>query len=105
MKTTAKKDTVMRIAAKTAKWGMPAVELTVTAVGKDECWFVESEWDINDNAPYDETKYLTEPGTLVRMHRPLIGESLVMTVEKSLYDALSEGDRVSPAAGGVIAMA
>lgn len=105
VKATTKKDTVLRVATKTAKWGMPALELTVTAVGKDELWFVESEWDINDNTPYDETKYLTEPGTLVRMHRPLIGETMVMTVEKALFDSLSEGDKVSPAAGGYVATA
>lgn len=104
-KTTAKKDTVLRVVEKTAIWGMPAVELTVTAVGKDECWLVESEWDINDNAPFDETRYVTEPGTLVRMHRPLVGESLVMTVDKTLYDALAVGGAVSPAAGGSIATA
>lgn len=92
----------MRIVAKTARWGMPALVLTVTAVGKDELWFVESEWDINDNAPYDETLYETKPGTLVRMRRPLIGESLIMTVDKALYDSLALGAKVAPAAGGAV---
>lgn len=103
VKTTAAKDTVFRIVEKTAKWGMPAIVLTVTETGKDEFWFVESEWDINDNAPYDETKYETPVGTLVRMHRPTIGEELIMTVEKALYDTLNVGGKVAPAAGGVVA--
>lgn len=102
VKATGKKDTVMRVVAKTARWGMPAIVLTVTDVGKDEFWFVESEWDINDNAPYDETKYETQPGILVRMHRPLIGESLIMTIDKNLYDTLNLGDKVAPAAGGYV---
>lgn len=105
VKTTAAKDTVFRLVEKTAKWGMPAVRLTVTDVGKDEIWFVEAEWDINNNAPYDETKYETPTGTLVRMHRPLIGEELIMTTEQALYDTLNTGDQVAPAAGGVIAVA
>lgn len=105
VKTTGAKDTAFRVVAKTARWGMPALVLTTTEVGKDECWFVENEWDINDNAPYDETKYAVEPGVLVRMHRPLIGEELIMTVEKALYDTLNVGDKVAPAAGGMIAAA
>lgn len=105
IRTGATKDTKLRIAQKTAQWGMPALRLTVTEVGKDEVWLVESEWDINDNVPYDETLYETQPGTLVRMHRPLVGEELITTMEKALYDALAEGGLVAPGAGGTVVSA
>ena len=82
---------------------MPAVVLNVTAVGGDEVFFVEAEWDVYSHTMYDETKYTTEPGTLVRMHRPLVGEQLIMTVEQALYDTLTEGQTVKPAAGGSVA--
>lgn len=94
----------MRVVEKTALWGYPAVVLTVTDVGKDETWFVENEWDINDNMPYEEALYSVDPGILVRMHRPLIGEELIMTVDQTLYDALSVGAKVAPAAGGSVAV-
>jgi len=103
VKTAAAKDMVFRIAEKTALWGMPAVVLNVTAVGGDEVFFVEAEWDVYSHTMYDETKYTTEPGTLVRMHRPLVGEQLIMTVEQALYDTLTEGQTVKPAAGGSVA--
>ena len=82
---------------------MPAVVLNVTAVGGDEIYFVEAEWYIHDHTMYDETKYVTEPGTLTRMHRPLVGEQLIMTVDQTLYDTLTEGQTVKPAAGGSVA--
>lgn len=102
VKTVGAKDTVMRVAEKTTLWGMPAVVLTVTGVGGAEVYFVESEWDINDVTMYDEARYATMPGTLTRMHRPTIGEQLIMSVDQSVYDMLYEGQSVSPAAGGTI---
>ena len=48
-KTTAAKDTLMRVEEKTELWGLPALRLNVTGVGNDEVYFVENEWDINDS--------------------------------------------------------
>lgn len=103
--TSAAKDTKLRVIEKTALWGVSALVLTVVAIGEDEVFFVENEWDINDNAPYDKTKYMAQPGTLVRMHRPLVGEELIMTVADTLYDSLDVGDLVTPAANGTVAAA
>jgi hypothetical protein len=103
-KTVGTKDTVMRITEKTQLWGMPALELIVTSVGTDEVYFVENEWDIADHAAYDETLYCIDAGTLVRMHRPLIGESLILTVTEAFFNSMAIGDKVAPAAGGVLVM-
>ena len=41
-KTTAVKDTLMRVEEKTELWGNPALRLNVTGVGTDEVYFVEN---------------------------------------------------------------
>lgn len=104
LKVTVDKDTIFRVVSKTELWGKPALDLTVVSVGEDEIYFVESEWDINDNVPFDEALYSIQAGEPVRMHRPLIGESLIVTVDDALYAALSDGDKVAPTAGGGLAV-
>lgn len=98
-----KKDTVMRVAEKTTLWGMDAVVLDVVSVGDNEVFFVENEWDINDAEEYDTAKYKVKKGVYVRMHRPVVNDQLIMTVEAGVAAALAVGDLVAPAAGGTIA--
>lgn len=102
-KTTAVKNTIMRVADKTTLWGMDALVLDVVSVGTDEVFFVENEWDIRDNEDYDTSKYQCNIGDFVKMHRPLVGEQQILTVESTLYASLLEGDKVQPAANGTVA--
>lgn len=102
---TAAKDTVLRVAEKTTLWGMPAVVLDVVSVGADEVFFVENEWDVALDAEYDTAAYELPVGKFVRMHRPLPGDQLIMTVEEALYGTLNVADKVKPAAEGTIAAA
>ena len=39
----------------------------------------------------------------MRMHRPLIGEQLIVTVSDELYDTVNVGDTVQPTAAGLVA--
>ena len=71
------KDTVLRVAEKTSLWGMDALVLDVVSCGEDEVFFVENEWDINDQ--------------------------LIMTVENGVYAGVNVGDLVTPAAAGTVA--
>ena len=68
-------------------------------------FFVENEWDINDNENYDTAKYACKVGDYVKMHRPLVGEQLIMTVDSDVYAALTVGGKASPAANGTVAAA
>jgi len=102
-KVTAAKDTLMRVEEKTELWGLPALVLNVTGVGTDEVYFVENEWDINDSEEYDETAYTLPSGKYVRMKRLVPGEQVIMSVDGTLYAALSVGDTVKPASGGTVA--
>ena len=102
-KVTAAKDTLMRVEEKTELWGLPALVLNVTGVGTDEVYFVENEWDINDSEAYDETDYTLPSGKYVRMKRLVPDEQVIMSVDSTLYAALSVGDTVKPASGGTVA--
>ena len=102
-KVTAAKDTKLRVDEKTELWGQPAVVLNVTSVGSDDIYFVENEWEIDENAEWNEANYTLPTGKYVRMKRLLPGEQVIMTVDSTLYAALAVGDAVQPAAGGTIA--
>ena len=102
-KVTAAKDTVLRVEEKTELWGNPALRLNVTGVGTDEVYFVENEWEVDENAEWNEADYTLDAGKYVRMKRLLPGEQVLMSVENSLYTALTVGDAVQPAAGGTVA--
>lgn len=99
------KDAKFRVQEKTALWGMDALILDVVACGADEYYFVENEWDINDSENYDTAKYECKVGDYVKMHAPLKGEQLIMTVDADVFAAVAEGDMVTPAAGGAVAKA
>lgn len=92
----------MRVREKTTLWGLPAVILDVVLEGDGTAYFVEQvepgvreEW--NDIA--NEIKI----GEFVRMHKPLLGEQLIMSVTSEVLATLAEGDTAKPAAGGTIA--
>ena len=102
-KVTAAKDTVLRVEEKTELWGNPALRLNVTGVGTDEVYFVENEWEVDENAEWNEADYTLDAGKYVRMKRLLPGEQVLMSVENSLYTTLAVGDAVQPAAGGTVA--
>lgn len=93
----------LRVQEKTTLWGMNALVLDVVDPGTDEIYFVENEWDINDNTDYNEAEYACKIGDYVKMHRPVINDQLVLTVADALYASLSEGDIVTPASGGSVA--
>ena len=102
-KAAAAKDTKLRVDEKTELWGQPAVVLNVTGVGSDDVYFVENEWEVDENAEWNEADYTLPSGKRVRMKRLLPGEQAIMTVDSTLYAALAVGDAVQPAAGGTIA--
>ena len=96
-------DMELRVEEKTTLWGMEAVVLNVVVPGTMEHYFVETEWDINDGYEYDTAKYMCKVGDYVKMHRPVINDQLIMTVDEELYAGLVVGDTVTPAADGTIA--
>lgn len=100
-KTTEQKDTTMVVIEKTSLYGKSAVVCRVTAVGSDEVFFVENGMDVNHDADYDAAEYVIKAGKLVRAHRPLIGEELIVSVDSEL----DLGAEVHPAADGEIAVA
>jgi hypothetical protein len=102
-KTAAAKDTVLRVTEKTALWGAEAVVLDVVSVGEDEVFFVENEWDVKKGGEYDTAEYVLKKDKLVRMRRPVVGDQVIMTLEPTLYAALTEADKVTPAANGAVA--
>ena len=75
----------------------------MTGVGTDEVYFVENEWEVDENAEWNEANYTQPSGKYTRMKRLLPGEQVVMTVDSTLYAALAVGDSVKPAAGGTVA--
>ena len=75
----------------------------MTAVGTDEVYFVENEWEVDENAEWNEADYTLLTGKYVRMKRLLPGEQVIMTVDGTLFAALSAGDTVQPASGGTVA--
>ena len=102
-KTTAARDTLLRVEEKTELWGSPALRLNVTGAGTDEVYFVENEWEVDENAEWNEADYTLPAGKYVRMKRMLPGEQVIMTVGSELYATLAVGDTVQPAAGGTVA--
>lgn len=102
--TSAAKDMVLRVVEKTTLWTKPAVILDVVKEGSDEVYFVENEWEVYEDAgEYNTAEYSVKAGHAVKMHRPLVGEQLIMTVADTLYNTLSVGAKVKPAANGTIA--
>ena len=102
-RTSAAKDTVLRVEEKTELWGNPAVVLNVVGVGNDEVYFVENEWEVNANAEWKEADYTLPKDKYVRMKRLLPGEQVIMTIASELFGTLKENDPVQPAAEGTIA--
>ena len=100
---TAAKDSLLRVEEKTELWGLPALRLNVTGVGTDEVYFVENEWEVDDNAEWNEADYTLPTGKYVRMKRLVPGEQVIMSVESTLFAALAVGDTVQPAADGTVA--
>ena len=96
-------DTEYRVDAKTTLWMKPALVLNVILEGDLEQYFLENEFDLKAIPDYDSADYQCKAGEYCRMHRPVINDQLIMTVEKTLYDALSVGDTVKPAVGGSVA--
>lgn len=102
--TAAARDTKMKVVEKTTLWRKKAVVLDVTDVGANELFLVENEWEVYEDAgEYNTAEYTVKKGHFVRMHRPLIGEQLIVTVADELYDALNVGDTVQPVAEGTVA--
>ena len=95
----------MVVAEKTSIFGLPAVRLNVIANGDGGVYFVENEWDINDNGVYNEAEYTLPAGGYVKMHMPVVNDQLLVSVNDTLFAALAVGDTVNPAAGGTIAKA
>ena len=75
----------------------------MTGAGTDEVYFVENEWEVDENAEWNEADYTLPAGKYVRMKRLLPGEQVIMTVGSELYATLAVGDTVQPAAGGTVA--
>ncbi len=101
-KIAAAKDTLLRVEEKTELWGNPALRLNVTGVGTNEVYFIENEWEVDENAEWNEAEYTLPTGKHVRMKRLVPGEQVIMSVESTLYSGLAVGDTVQPAASGTV---
>ena len=101
-KLTAGGDIVMKVHEKTDLWGLEAVVLDVQDAGAGTIYFVEN---VNPgNLPeYDDINNVIKAGEFVRMHIPLPGEQIIMSVAHETYAGLSVGDLAKPASGGSIA--
>ena len=95
----------MIVAEKTSIFGLPALRLNVIANGDGGVYFVENEWDINDNGVYDESAYTLPAGGYVKMHMPVVNDQLLVSVTDEIFAAAAVGDTVNPAAGGSVAKA
>lgn len=100
---TAAGDTEYRVDAKTTLWMKPALVLNVIKEGDLEQYFLENEFDLVAVPNYDSADYECKAGEYCRMHRPVINDQLIMTVDSTLYEALNVGDVVKPAVGGSVA--
>lgn len=69
----------------------------------DEVYFVENEWEVDENAEWNESDYTLPSDKYVRMKRLLPGEQVIMSVASDLFASLAQGDSVQPAAGGTVA--
>lgn len=99
-------DTKLKVVEKTTLWRKDALVLDVVAVGADEILLVENEWEVYEDAgEYNTAEYTVDKGHYVRMHRPLIGERMIITVEHSLAETLAVGDTLKVTADGLVAKA
>lgn len=99
-------DTKLKVVEKTTLWRKDALVLDVIAVGADEIFLVENEWEVYEDAgEYNTAEYTVGKGHYVRMHRPLIGERMIITVEHSLAETLAVGDTLKVTADGLVAKA
>lgn len=97
-------DTKLKVVEKTTLWRKDALVLDVIAVGADEIFLVENEWEVYEDAgEYNTAEYTVDKGHYVRMHRPLIGERMIITVEHSLAETLAVGDSLKVTANGLVA--
>ena len=102
-KLTAAGDAEFRVKEKTSLWGLPAVVLVCTAVGTGEIYFTENEIEnYGDKGDFNDAEYSVPVGHYVKMRRPNINDEMIMSVDATTYEALSVGDTVSPASGGLI---
>lgn len=95
-------DIVMMVQEKETLWGKPAVRLDVQAQGAGTIYFVEN---VNPGTldEFNDIDNVIKAGEFVRMHKPLTGEQLIMSVSAETYAALAVGDMAKPASGGSIA--
>lgn len=99
-------DTKLKVVEKTTLWRKDALVLDVVAVGADEIFLVENEWGVYEDAgEYNTAEYTVDKGHYVRMHRPLVGERMIITVEHSLAETLAVGDTLKVTADGLVAKA
>lgn len=92
----------MRVREKTTLWGLPAVILDVVVEGDGTAYFVE-QVNPGVHEEYDDINNVIKIGEFVHMHKPLLGEQLIMSVTSTVLGTLTEGDTAKPAAGGTIA--
>ena len=64
---------------------------------------MENEWEVDENAEWNEADYTLPTGKYVRMKRLLPGEQVIMSVASDLFASLAQGDSVQPAADGTVA--
>lgn len=101
-KITAAGDIIMKVREKTTLWGMDAIVLDVQDQGAGTLYFVE-QVNPGDKPEYDDTNPVIKLGEFVRMHVPLAGEQMIITVDSTLYASLAVGDLAKPASGGLVA--
>lgn len=103
--TAAVTDLKLDVVDKKEQWGKYFIAANVIDNAATNVYFTELEWNVDDDLPYDETEYSVKVGQYVKMRVPAHNDQCFFSVNKTLYDALTIHDIVTPAAGGTVAKA
>lgn len=88
---------------KTTLWGANAVRMHCVNEGSKDQYLVENEFEDYGDKDIDYAEYTVQKGHFVKMRAPEKGDQIIVSVEDTLYNSLSVGDTVTPAANGTIA--
>lgn len=85
-------DMTVRVKELEGPFGMPGLRLTVVKQGVNEVYLVENVIPTENVGVYDETTFGPKAGEYARLHRPLAGEEMLVSVPTALLSGVSVGD-------------
>lgn len=85
-------DMTVRVKELEGPFGMPGLRLTVVKQGVAEVFLVENVPATESTGVYDETTFGPKAGEYARIHRPLAGEELLVSVASNLLAGVVVGD-------------